>query len=320
MNKLFLILLIPFISINCGDNAQTSKQNANNFSTSAEFNNYWYAGKAELTSYKLYQARYGEMRQGTAVTVFVAEDFSKKKQVKLDDPSKAGNDAIKVLKLNLVKKFVTGIYPYSMMMSVFKPIDTTQMKHAIKLDISSQEWCGNYYAQLDNEKKNYQLHVFSYFESDYGQRDKTLPKVWLEDELWDQIRLDPAVLPTGQIKIIPGFLQQRLLNSSIDAQDATANLVKDCKMPDWLPAKSSTDSYEIDYKNPNRSLIIYFTDQFPYSIVGWQESYLDPFGKQKKVLTTRAIRMKTMQIDYWRHHDNIDASLRDSLNLEEHNQ
>src|SRR6266550_1243897 len=75
-----------------------------------EFKNYWYAGKAEISSYKLKQARYGEIHDGNAVMVFVTEDFSKSKQVKLDHPEKAGDDKLPVLKLNLVKKFVTGIY------------------------------------------------------------------------------------------------------------------------------------------------------------------------------------------------------------------
>ncbi|MGB2691994.1 MAG: septum formation inhibitor Maf, partial [Thermodesulfobacteriota bacterium] len=43
---------------------------------SEEFKAYWYDGKAEITSYKLEQARYGELHEGYAVMVFVTEDFS----------------------------------------------------------------------------------------------------------------------------------------------------------------------------------------------------------------------------------------------------
>ena len=42
---------------------------------SQEFKGYWYAGKAEVSSYKLEQARYGEIREGNAVLVYVTEDF-----------------------------------------------------------------------------------------------------------------------------------------------------------------------------------------------------------------------------------------------------
>ena len=53
-----------------------------------KFSEYWYAGKAEITSYKLTQNRYGELHQGTAVNIFVTEDFLPEKQVKADNQNK----------------------------------------------------------------------------------------------------------------------------------------------------------------------------------------------------------------------------------------
>ena len=52
---------------------------------SEEFKNYWYSGEAEITSYELEQARYGEIRQGKAVLVFVTENFLPNIQVKADE-------------------------------------------------------------------------------------------------------------------------------------------------------------------------------------------------------------------------------------------
>ena len=40
---------------------------------SQDFKDYWYDGSAEISSYQLYQERYGEMREGTAVMIFVTE-------------------------------------------------------------------------------------------------------------------------------------------------------------------------------------------------------------------------------------------------------
>ena len=77
---------------------------------STAFKKYWYAGKAEITSYKLEQARYGELRNGKAVLIYVTEPFSADKQVKADQNAPSN---ISVLKLNSTKKFLTGIYPYS---------------------------------------------------------------------------------------------------------------------------------------------------------------------------------------------------------------
>ncbi|MDP7238046.1 MAG: hypothetical protein QGI34_15090, partial [Candidatus Latescibacteria bacterium] len=42
----------------------------------ASFGDYWYQGKAEITSYTLKQARYGEIHDGHVVLIFVTEDFS----------------------------------------------------------------------------------------------------------------------------------------------------------------------------------------------------------------------------------------------------
>ena len=51
---------------------------------SEEFKEYWFAGKAEITSYKLEQARYGELRDGSAVLIYVTEPFLADKQVKVN--------------------------------------------------------------------------------------------------------------------------------------------------------------------------------------------------------------------------------------------
>ena len=164
------------------------KQNA--FNPDSQFNDYWYAGEAEISAYKLEQARYGELREGTAVLVFVTEPFLPKKQVKAD-----GNNPenISVLKLNATKNFNTGIYPYSIMQSTFYPVANNQ--HAIKVSCSVQEWCGHAYAQLNN-REQFELMSHSYFESEADENFK-LEKATIENELWAQLRIDPSTLPVG---------------------------------------------------------------------------------------------------------------------------
>ncbi len=73
-----------------------------------EFKDYWYAGKAEISSYQLKQARYGETREGNAVLIYVTEDFLPDAQVKADNQNESN---VPVLKLNATKKFNTGNYP-----------------------------------------------------------------------------------------------------------------------------------------------------------------------------------------------------------------
>ena len=73
-----------------------------------DFNDYWHSGKAEITSYKLTQARYGEIHEGHAALIFVTEQFLSNEQVKADSESK---DNIPVLKLNSTKNFQYGHIP-----------------------------------------------------------------------------------------------------------------------------------------------------------------------------------------------------------------
>jgi len=114
---------------------------------SDEQKKYWYNGEAELTSFNLTQARYGELRTGTAMMIFVTEDFSTKKYTKTD---KAGDETTSVLKLNFTKNFITGIYPYSIFTSSFVPFNGEE--RALKVSTSIQEWCGHVYMELIRKK------------------------------------------------------------------------------------------------------------------------------------------------------------------------
>ena len=159
-NWILTMVLLPLFALLVSSCEPAPKQEASPSYTlvsqvQSDFSSYWYQGKAELTSYELEQARYGEIHPGHAVLIFVTEDFSKRKQVKLDIPSRAGNDAVSVLKCNFTKKFMTGIYPYSMMASVFSPVEVEEYPHALKVSTSTQEWCGHTYLQLNATSKGY---------------------------------------------------------------------------------------------------------------------------------------------------------------------
>ncbi|GAA3618286.1 septum formation inhibitor Maf [Flavivirga jejuensis] len=261
---------------------------------SQEFKNYWYAGEAEITSYKLEQARYGEIRNGKAVLIYVTEDFLPKVQVKAD---KQNANNIPVLKLNATKKFNTGIYPYSIMQSTFYPVSND--KHAIKISSSMQEWCGHVYAQLNN-KKQFEIMSHSYFE---GEADKhfNIDKAILENELWTQLRIDPKSLPTGDLEIIPSFEYTRLKHVPLKAYKALASIKENI--------------YSISYPELNRTLSITFNPDFPHDILSWEESFKSGFGANAKVLKTKATKLKTIKSAYWSKKNNKDDILRDTLQL-----
>ncbi|PWH82738.1 septum formation inhibitor Maf [Algibacter marinivivus] len=264
------------------------------FKKSPEFNTYWYTGEAEISSYKLEQARYGEIREGTAVLVYVTEDFLPKVQVKADYQNPKN---IPVLKLNATKNFNTGIYPYSIMQSTFYPVSNN--KHALKVSSSMQEWCGHVYAQLNN-RDQFQVMSHSYFEGEADQNFK-LDKAILENELWTKLRINPKSLPTGDLKIIPSFEYSRLRHINIKPYQASAIL--------------KSNSYTISYPELNRTLSITFNPNFPYDILSWKETFKSGFGPQAKILTTKATKLKTIKSAYWQKNSNKDEALRETLLL-----
>ena len=305
--KNYLLILPVIVLAACNGKAQPESGVEN--SQSREFNDYWYAGKAELTSYNLTQSRYGELHDGNAVLIFVTEDFSKEQQVKLDNPYQNQEDAVKVMKLNFTKNFTTGIYPYSMMSSCFTPVDMENHPHSVKLTTSSQEWCGHTYLQLNMRENDYRMTGYSYFESE-GDKEQSLNLTVLEDELWNIIRLNPDKLPLGEIKVIPGSFASRLTHNPLQNSNATASLNEN-KNADF--GEKGVLEYKISYKNPERILKIYFESNFPYKITGWEESYNDGGGK---LLTTRAVKNQSMLLDYWAKNKPEHETYRDKLGLE----
>lgn len=274
---------------------------------SEEFKAYWYDGKAEITSYKLEQARYGELHEGYAVLVFVTEDFSKSKQVKLDNPQNANGDDVKVLKLNRIKKFDTGIYRYSLMDSVFTPIYIGEYPNTLKVTSSSQEWCGNTFTQLNLDDNGYEVRSFSYFESQ-GDTKFNLQQEILEDELWVRIRLAPESLPVGRIKIIPATMASRLTHKELKVEIAEASLVENSK-------DSNLMDYKLVYDDSGRAMEIAFSKKFPYEILSWEETYKSGFGNNAKTLTTKATKNKMLITDYWNKNKTVDHELRKKLGL-----
>ena len=224
------------------------------------FNEYWYSGKAEISSYHLEQARYGEIHKGHAVMVFVTEPFSKSKKVKLDNPSANPKDSEPVLKLNATRKFNTGIYPYSMMSSVFTPVNIQKAPHTLKVSASSQEWCGHTFMQLKEQKSSYSVEIESYFENE-GDIDKKVAKNFLEDEIWTRIRISPATLPVGNIDLLPSTMFARLKHVDYQSFKANASLKAHSDQEEWM-------TYQVVYQGLNRSLTIHFTKtptSFPFS-------------------------------------------------------
>ncbi len=273
-----------------------------------EFSAYWHQGAAEISSYTLEQARYGEVHPGHAVLIFVTEDFSRSKQVKLDDPVAAGADRLPVLKLNLTKKFNTGVYPYSMMSSIFTPTLPAEDSRTVKVTTSVQEWCGHTFEQFNRTEGGYRVQLRSYFETE-GDRERQLSDVVLEDGVWNLIRLDPSMLPKGTLQMVPGSMFQRLRHTDLPSHQVVAKLAAD-------PEDERLLRYTLEYAALDRTLSIRFAKRFPHEIESWEESNASGFGAGATRLTTRATLKKRRMLDYWRRNSLADRELRAELGLD----
>ena len=285
-NIILTMLMVSFSS------CQHSKSQEVHYEIPAEFKSYWYAGEAEIITFKLQQSRYGELREGSATLIYVTEDFVPEKQVKADR-FQEGNTS--VLKLNTVKKFVTGIYPYSTMQSTFMPLEEKK-QHALKVTSGVQEWCGQVFMQLNN-REQFDIKGYSYFESQ-GDISKSLPKEVLENELWCTLRIDPKQLPVGEFQSIPSFEYLQLKHKPVNAYKAVGTLKQD----------DITYSYILDYPELDRKLTITFMNTFPYIIQGWTEQN----GTDPK---TVAKRITSKMLPYWSKNSNADQKLRKEFGL-----
>ena len=269
----------------------------------ADFARYWFSGKAELNTYQLEQALSGRLNPGEAVLIFEVEDFRTDKQVKAESANH--DNAVPVLTTSIAKKFVAGLPDYSLVTSVFTPINNPLFPNTLKVSTSEQSWSGNSYTQVNYRNNGYEVTGKSYIENEV-EEDYTVAKTMLEDELWNRIRLNPDKLPTGEIQLIPGTMTARLRHKRLDP----------------LPATLKTDNYEgvlypgkllksltVKYPTDDRTLMIVFESQFPHKIVGWEETY----KSNDNLLTSRAILKKTTQTDYWNHNTPADSTLRAQL-------
>ena len=293
-----LLLIFTQSSISGEEAAQTRK----------EFKDYWYSQGAEISRFTLQQSRYGEIHLGDAVLIYVTEEMNPELQVKADHPTKT---SIPILKLNFMRKFYTGIYPYSIMTSVFSPIDIENQPFPLKTTFSAQEWCGQVFMQMNLKGEKFHVQSRSYFESESDQ-NSVIEKELTEDGLWTLIRIAPQKLPTGSFRLIPGSTYTRLLHKPMTAADVVGAM-------DDTAGKSlegnSLRSYSVRFPGENRILKITFEKDFPHRIQKWEDTHSSIFGQNP--LTTIAIRTHSIMTDYWNKHSNVDRELLQKLGLGE---
>jgi hypothetical protein len=278
--------------------------------TAQDFWSWWGDGKGELSSYKVVVPRYGELREGYSVLVFVTEDISRTTRIKDDSGTLPLSDRAPVLKLNRVVKFITGIYDYSIITSTFSSVDSELGRPAfepLKISFSAQEWCGHVFQMFIPQRDQVELTAHSYFQSEGDQKRniKLPPNAAFEDNLPIWIReLQGEVLPVGQrreLQIFPSAWSLRAAHQKAEFQPGWI-LKEDGEGLDTTNGKSPT--WRWTWQVGHRQETYWVEKTYPHRILKWSSS--DGSKGELK---------KTLRLPYWQLHDNNDLTYRDQLGV-----
>lgn len=188
---------------------------------------HWGDGRAEIDAYSLVRPRYGELRKGTTVLIFVTEPWSIRNHVKADDGKHDKDDVIQVLKLNTVEDFQTGIYDYNLMTSswtALQPAPGRPAGAATKVSFSSQEWCGASWHDVTFDGRAAADMVRSYFDGETSMRMIENPAADGKDALvednalvWARGLASPSVArgASTTVAFLPSLTRARLEHKPI---------------------------------------------------------------------------------------------------------
>jgi hypothetical protein len=236
--------------------------------SSNAFWSHWGDGRAEMNSFRLAQPRYGAPRTGSAVYIFVTEDFSDSLRVKADPGKHPASDVYPVMKLNAVRQFQTGIYDYKIMSSAFARVASGWP--VAKVSFSSQEWCGHVYHQILPRAGKVDGVHHSYFDGEAdGQDNLPQPEGGVyEDALpilvrgWGSSYLQPG--QSRKAAYLPSLLRTRLEHKKLAWGQATISrsaATSSVKVPAgafevtvWTVAEDGglTSTYQIEAAAPYR--------------------------------------------------------------------
>jgi hypothetical protein len=245
----------------------------------AAFWKQWGDGQAELSGYDLAFPRYGQLRHGVAVAIFVSETFSNTRRVKADPGKHPASDQFPVMKLNLVEDFQTGIYDYNLMTSVFvalAPVNGRPAGAPAKISFASQEWCGNAFQQLLFDARAIRATSHSYFDGEADQQGELAypPDGVTEDELllWARGQAGPRLEP-GERRTVPlltSLATSRLLHVPLVwKQAALARSARPQQIS--VPAGQFTvDLWTASVPGVERT--IYVEAAAPHRIIRWETS------------------------------------------------
>jgi len=276
-----------------------------------DFYAYWGDGRAELSSYRVVQSRYGEAREGHSVLIFVTEEINRQTLVKVES-DQPQEDRVYTLKLNKTLKFLTGIYPYSVMTSVFSaveggPSDPSRPFEARKITLSVQEWCGHVFEEVRVSEDRIAGDLNSYFEKE-GRQQWSFSRpadLAIEDHLLIRIReLKGTFMAEGAsrtLTMLPSLWQFRIQHKARELVQVTLTKGRRESLAIGSTAYTATP-WSWAYGDLDRT--VWVDTAYPHRILRWESSA----GDQGELMVSK-------RLPYWGLHDIDDESLRDELEI-----
>jgi hypothetical protein len=268
---------------------------------SSAFWSRWSDGNAELSGYRATINRYGEMRPAEVVLIYVTEPMNRQTWIKDDDASP--RDRVNVLKLNASLKFQTGVYPYSVLTSVFSPVERYRDEAfaPVKLSVSVQEWCGHVFHAVWPGDDRFTSQVMSYFASE-GEAREEIPTprgALYEDALLIQLRELDGPFAGGRDwrgSLVPALWATRRAHHPLRPVDAT--IARSQATLDGAPVTR----FELRYADVTRTFDVEVA--LPHRVLAWRGSD----GEDVRLV-------RTERLPYWRLNHNGDERQRESFGV-----
>lgn len=270
---------------------------------------HWSDGRGEINTYQIAEERYGEVRDGHAILVYVSEELNRHSYVKVESDATPQDQRMYVIKLNALRRFATGIYDYATMTTVFSVADP-HLGHppfqAARVTHSTQEWCGQVFQRMDLREDGWHYLLHSYFESE-GDRAEVLPAqgTEVEDNLWVKIReLDQPWMQPGAsttITLVPAAWESRKSHRPVQAQTA---ILSKAPVADYTCTLGTFAAHRWSWRLDEREVSVWVERDGAHRVLGWEDSR-----------GGRASLIRSERLPYWQMHGNADSGARAGFGL-----
>ncbi len=273
---------------------------------SSEFWDWWGDGQAELSGYRMVVGRYGAPREAELALIYVTEPHDRRTWIKDDDAEEPHR--INVMKLNQNVEFLTGIYPYSVMTSVFAPVDRYRPEpfSPVRIVHAVQEWCGAYSHLLWPGPDRYRSLRLSYFAHE-GERVREVEAdgpLLYEDALLVQLReLDGPFAGGGdwEGRLVPELWRLRAGHRGTDP--VPARITREAGLHAHQGEEVPVTRFRLQAGEYER--VFHVERDAPRRILGWSTST----GEEAELLATE-------RLAYWELNRPGDESWREALGLD----